>query len=198
MGNLTNAHLHRGLFGKTRQAVLALLYGQADRSFYTRQILDAVKTGRGTVQRELKSLAETGVIIREAQGKQVYYRANESSPIYPELKGIVAKTFGLADVLREALAPFNERIACAFVYGSTAKGEAVASSDIDLLVVGNADEMALHRALSGVEDRLARPVNYTLMNEAEFRQRSAENGGFLARVLSGPKIMILGRLDDLR
>jgi predicted transcriptional regulator len=95
--------LRSGLFGKTRQAVLALLYGQADSSFYTKQILDTVKIGRGTVQRELKNLTDMGIIVREVQGRQVYYRANARCPIFDELKNIVRKTFGVADVIREAV-----------------------------------------------------------------------------------------------
>ena len=86
-----------GLFGKTRQAVLALLYGQADSSFYTKQVLDAVKIGRGAVQRELKTLTDSGIITREVQGRQVHYRANAQCPIFNELKSIVSRTFGMAD-----------------------------------------------------------------------------------------------------
>jgi uncharacterized protein len=92
--------LSDGLFSKTRQAVLAFLYSRADSSFYTKQILDAVKIGRGTVQRELKNLTDAGIIVREAQGHQVYYRANEHCPIFNELKNIVRKTFGVANVIR--------------------------------------------------------------------------------------------------
>jgi hypothetical protein len=83
--------LCNGLFGKTRQAVLALLYGRADSSFYTKQILDSVKIGRGAVQRELKNLTDTGIITREVEGRQVYYRANAQCPIFNELKNIVRK-----------------------------------------------------------------------------------------------------------
>src|SRR4030042_230785 len=181
-----------GLFGKTRQAVLALLYGRADSSFYTKQVLDAVKIGRGTVQRELKNLTDTGIISREVQGRQVYYRANKSCPIYAELKSIVTKTFGMADVLRDVLSPLSEQIAVTFVYGSMASGEATVASDLDLMVVGDMDEMALHGALSQAEKLLTRPVNYTLMSRLEFQKRRGERGGFLSRVLSGPKITILG------
>lgn len=94
-----------GLFGKTRQAVLSLLFGHIGSSFYTKQVLDTVKIGRGTVQRELKNLTDAGIIIREVQGRQVYYRANEKCPIFHELKNIVRKTFGVAYVLRQSLAP---------------------------------------------------------------------------------------------
>lgn len=189
--------LCNGLFGKTRQAVLAFLYGQTDSSFYTKQILDAMKSGRGTVQRELKNLTDTGIVIREVEGRQVYYRANDKCPIFNELKSIVRKTFGVANVLREALAPIAEQIATAFVYGSMAGGEATASSDVDLLVLGDIDEMALHGAISQAENRLGRPVNYTLISQLEFDKRRSQKGGFLDRVLSGPKIMIMGSIDGI-
>jgi len=196
--NMIDNSLCSGLFGKTRQAVLALLYGRVDSSFYTKQILDAVRIGRGTVQRELKNLTDAGIIIREVQGRQVYYRANAKCPIFNELESIVRKTFGLADVLGEALAPLDKRIAFAFVYGSMASGEANSASDIDLLVVGAIDETALHKALSEAENRLGRPVNYTLMSQLEFAKRRGEKDGFLARVLSGQKIIIMGSIDEIR
>ena len=101
---MDNNLLCKGLFGKTRQSVLALLYGRTDSSFYTKQILDIVKIGRGTVQRELQNLTEAGIITREVEGRQVYYRANEKCPIFNELKSIVRKTFGIADVIRQSLA----------------------------------------------------------------------------------------------
>jgi uncharacterized protein len=86
-----NATKIAGLFSKTRQSVLALLYGQTDRSFYTKQVLDAVNIGRGTVQRELKNLTAAGIILREMQGRQVYYRANEDCPVFHELHSLVTK-----------------------------------------------------------------------------------------------------------
>jgi predicted nucleotidyltransferase len=192
-----NNNLSATLFGKTRRAVLALLYGHADEAFYIRHIVRVAGAGHGAVQRELKQLTDSGIIQRMERGKQVYYQANIKCPIFAELKSVIVKTAGLADVLREALAPLAEQIASAFVYGSMANGEAISASDIDLLVVGNIDEMALHGALSQAENRLARPVNYTLMSQLEFDKRRSEKGGFLARVLSGPKIMILGSIDGI-
>jgi predicted nucleotidyltransferase len=185
------------LFGKARRAVLSLLYGHAEEAFYLRQIARATGIGLGPVQRELKQLTDSGIIQRMERGKQVYYQANIKCPIFAELKSVIVKTAGLADVLREALAPISSQIAIAFVYGSMANGEAISASDIDLLVVGNIDEMALHRALSQAENRLGRPVNYTLMSQLEFDKRRGEKGGFLGRVLSGPKIMILGSIDEI-
>ena len=185
------------LFGKARRAVLSLLYGHAEEAFYLRQIARATGIGLGPVQRELKQLTDSGIIQRMERGKQVYYQANIKCPIFAELKSVIVKTAGLADVLREALAPISSQIAIALVYGSMANGEATTASDIDLLVVGNIDEMALHGALSQAENKLARPVNYTLMSQLEFDKRRSEKGGFLDRVLSGPKLMILGSIDGI-
>jgi predicted nucleotidyltransferase/predicted transcriptional regulator len=148
--NMNRNQLCSGLFGKTRQAVLALLYGQAGSSFYTKQILDAIKSGRGTVQRELKSLTDAGIITREVQGRQVYYRANEKCLIFNELKSIVRKTFGVSDVLREPFDTVSQRfrvlkprlaeycrrhhIKKLALFGSVLREDFHPDSDIDVLV----------------------------------------------------------------
>lgn len=192
-----NNSLATTLFGKARRAILSLLYGHADEAFYLRQIVRSTGIGLGPVQRELKMMTEAGIVTRQKRGNLVYYQANSSSPIFSELKNIVRKTFGVADVLREALTPLDEQIVSAFVYGSMANGEATSESDIDLLVVGDIDEMALHTALSQAEKKLGRPVNYTLMSRREFGERRSQKGGFLDRVLSGQKIMIMGSIDGI-
>ena len=198
MGTLPdNDNLSTTLFGKTRRAVLALLYSHDDEAFYLRQIIRIADVGLGAVQREVKRLSDAGIIRRTVQGNQVYYQANPECPVFAELKGLIVKTAGVVDVLREALAPLASQVAVAFVYGSVASGEATSASDVDLLIVGDIDEMALHRALSQAEHRLARPVNYTFLSQLEFHERSSEKGSFLARVLSGPKLMILGSIDEI-
>lgn len=178
------------LFGKTRKAVLALLYAHPDGSFYLRQVARATGAGQGAVQRELRRLVEAGIITRSGTGRQVHYQANRQCPIFPELQGLVMKTTGLADVLRAALSPLAGDLDLAFVYGSHATGSAMGASDIDLLVVGNVDEMELHRAVSQAERQLQRSVNYTLLSRDEFKRRRKVTSGFLARVLAGARIPI--------
>jgi len=185
------------LFSKTRRGLLSLLYGRSDETFYVNQLMQSTGGGSGAVQRELRLMTEAGIVLRTRTGNMVYYQANKNCPVYDELRSIVSKTFGLADVLREALTPLSGKIDGAFVYGSMASGEATAKSDIDLLVVGRVDETALHKAITGAEDRLARPVNYTLMSKREFSKRKKGKEGFLARVLSGPRIIILGDFDGI-
>ena len=187
-----------GLFGKTRQAVLALLYGRADSSFYTKQILDAVKIGRGTVQRELKNLTDTGIIIREVQGRQVYYRANARCPIFDELKGIVRKTFGVADVIRQSLATNADKIRVAFIFGSVAKSTDDRRSDIDLMVVGKSSFGDVVSLLTPAEQKLAREVNLVVYPIAEFKRKVKEDHHFVKTVLEDEKIFVIGDEDELR
>jgi predicted nucleotidyltransferase len=187
-----------GLFGKTRQAVLALLYGRSDSSFYTKQVLDTVKIGRGTVQRELKNLTDAGIITREVQGRQVYYRANEKCPIFNELKSIVRKTFGVADVLRQSLSPKADKIRIAFIFGSVAKSTENRFSDIDLLVVGNITFGEVVDLLSPAEGTLNRELNPVVYTLAEFNKRLSENHYLISNILSGDKIFVIGDEDELQ
>jgi predicted nucleotidyltransferase len=182
-----------GLFGKTRQAVLALLYGRADSSFYTKQILDAVKIGRGTVQRELKNLTNTGIIIR-----QVYYRANTRCPIFDELKSIVRKTFGVADVIRQSLAIKADKIRVAFIFGSVARSTDDRRSDIDLMVVGKISFGDVVSLLTPAEQKLAREVNLVVYPVAEFKKKVKEDHHFVKTVLEDEKIFVIGDEDELR
>jgi len=187
-----------GLFGKTRQAVLALLYGRADSSFYTKQILDAVRIGRGTVQRELKNLTDTGIIIREVQGRQVYYRANTRCPIFNELKNIVRKTFGVADVLRQSLVTEAAKVRVAFIFGSIARSADDRRSDIDLMMVGKISFGDVVSLLSPAEEKLGREVNPVVYPVAEFKKKVKEDHHFVKTVLENEKIFVIGDEDELR
>jgi len=190
-------NLGNTLFSKARQAILSLLYSHVDEAFYLRQIARTTGIGLGPVQRELKQLADAGIITREVQGRQVYYRANEECPIFNDLKSIVRKTFGVADVIRLSLEPLADKIQVAFIFGSIASGTEQRASDIDLLVVGDLDETALHVALMQAQEQLKRTINYILLSRNEFRRRHREKKGFLARVLAGPKIGIVGSTDEI-
>src|SRR5215472_16180954 len=126
------------LFGRTRGAVLALLYGRADQAFYTREIARQVNASVGAVQRELENLSKVGLIVRKSMGSQVFYQANRDTPIFPEMRALVKKTIGILGVLRSALLPLSKKIVAAFVYGSVAREEETAQSDVDLIIIGKA------------------------------------------------------------
>jgi uncharacterized protein len=189
--------LSDGLFGKTRQVVLALLYGKTDSSFYTKQILDAAKIGRGTVQRELKNLTDAGIIVREVQGHQVYYRANERCTIFDELKNIVRKTFGVSDVIKQSFSSKAKKIQLAFIFGSVARSLDDRKSDIDVMVVGNISFGETVDLLSSAEDQLAREINAVVYPVAEFKQKVESDHHFLKNVLAEEKIFLIGDDSEL-
>jgi predicted nucleotidyltransferase len=180
------------LFGKTRQAVLAMLFGNPGRAYYMREIVHGAKSGVSQVQRELDQLTRSGLVTRERRANQVYFQANGSASIYHELVVLVAKTFAIGDFLRMALVPVSTRIHVAFVYGSVARGEHHATSDVDILVVGNALLSDLDGPLRDVEKRIARPVSVTVMDLKEFARRRKAKDHFLRTVLAGPKIFLIG------
>lgn len=177
------------LFTKTQQRLLALLYGQPERSFYLNELVRLAQVGRGSVNRELAKLEDSGLITSTRQGNQVHYQANHANPVFSELKLLVQKTFGVADLIRAALTPLASSLEQAFIYGSVAKGEAHAASDVDVMLVGNdlsyGDIMEL---LAPVEDQLQRTVNPTVYSPDDFAKRIAEQQSFVTRVLEQPRI----------
>lgn len=191
-GNLSSL-----LFGKTRRAILALLYGHCDESFYLRQIVRATGAGLGPAQRELKQLADAGIVWRTVHGRQVYYQANPNSPIFGEIKSLIAKTVGVAETLRDALAPLGDQISAAFVYGSLASGQEHKRSDIDLLVVGDVAFSEVVRAVHDAQERLGREINPTVYPVEEFRSRIAEGHYFIRSVLGNPKMFVIGDEHEL-
>jgi predicted nucleotidyltransferase len=185
------------LFGKTRLAVLTLLFSHADRAFYLSEIVRAVGAGTGAVQRELARLTSADLLRRTGQGKQVYFQANADSPVFADLKGLVVKTAGVVDVIREALAPVSRRVRLALVYGSIARGEETASSDIDLLVVGKTSLFDVVSALAGAQEVLHREVNPAVFPPVEFKKKVRAGDPFLTAVVSGPKLFVIGGEREL-
>ena len=192
------AGLADALFSGTQQRVLAWLFGQPERSFYATELIGLAGAGSGAVQRELARLAQSGLVTSRAVGNQKHYQANPEAPIYAELCGIVQKTVGLAEPLREALAPLASRIHAAFVFGSVAKREDTASSDIDLMLVS--DDLAysdLYAALEAASQRLGRTVNPTIYTSKELTKRVKSKEAFATRVLGQPKLWLIGGEADL-
>ncbi len=186
------------LFTKTQQRVLGLLFGNPDRSFYSNELVRLSGMGNGTVQRELGQLVGSGLVTAGLIGNQKHYQANRAAPIFEDLRGIVLKTFGLADVLRAGLDRLVARIQVAFVYGSVAKGSDTAKSDIDILIVS--DHLAFAdviEALREARETLGREVNPSIYKRVEFEKKVSEEGGFLNRVLEAPKILLIGTENDI-
>lgn len=177
------------LFTKTQQRLLALLYGQPDRSFYLNELVRLAQVGRGSVSRELAKLDDSGLIMATRRGNQVHYQANSTNPVFNELKLLVQKTFGIADLVQTALIPFASNLEQAFIYGSVAKGEAHADSDVDLMLVGNdLSYSEIMEQLAPVEELLHRAINPTLYSPTDFAKRIDEQQSFVTRVLEQPRI----------
>jgi predicted nucleotidyltransferase len=185
------------LFGVYRRGVLALLLLRPEASLHVREIARATGKAPGTLLRELNALAEAGVLARRRVGNQVHFQANAACPIFEDLRNILKKTVGVADVLREALAPLAGKIRAAFVYGSIARGDERAGSDIDLMVVGEVGFADVVAALAPAQELLRREVNPNVYPALEFRRKLAAGEPFLKRVLADRKIFIIGDEDDL-
>jgi len=179
------------LFTKTQQRVLALLYGKPERSYYLNEVVKLAGVGKGAVSRELSKLVNAGLLSVSKRGNQNHYQANANNPVYTELKQIVQKSFGIADVIKASLLPLFTQLDMAFIYGSMAKDNAHASSDIDLMLVGKdlnySEVMGL---LDNAEQQLARTINPTILSLNEFEKRLNDGQSFLTWVVERPKIWI--------
>ncbi|MBP5075221.1 nucleotidyltransferase domain-containing protein [Pseudomonas chlororaphis] len=185
--------LSDALFTTTQQKVLGLLFGKPDQSFYANEIARWAQVGKGSLMRELDRLQQAGILLLTRQGNQTHYQANRECPIYPELLGIVRKTFGIADPLRQALAPFEGQLQWAFIYGSIAKDQANASSDIDLMLIGeDLHYSQVMERLLPMEEQLGRSINPTLYSLHDWAARLAAGNSFVVRVLQQDKINLIG------
>ena len=185
------------LFGAYRRQILALLLLHPDESFYVREIARLTGVPAGSLHRELKLLGDAGLLQRSVSGNQVRYQVDRDNPIQEELAGIFRKTAGLADVLRNALAPLAGKIRLAFIFGSVAQGRERSNSDVDVLVVGSASFAAVVGALSPAGERLRRAVNPVVMTRAAFESKRAGADRFVARIVREPKIILIGDAGEL-
>lgn len=185
------------LFGAYRRQIMALLLLRPDESFYVREISRLTGVPVGPLHRELTALTAAGLLLRSAAGNQVRFQSDRNCPIHDELAGIFRKTAGLADVLREALAPLRRQISLALVFGSIAQGKARSTSDIDLLVVGDASLAEVVEACHAGTRRLGREVNPVVMTEKSFRAKHGKGDRFVSRIVREPKIFLIGDAGEL-
>ena len=180
-----------------RVALLTHFFTHPDERFYARELARRLEEHYNAVWRELSNLEAIGLLASEEHAGVKYYRLNPKFPIYEELKRIIIKTTGLGQTLREALKRLGV-VDWAFIYGSVAAGDEDLLSDIDLMLVGEVDLMALSEVIAGLEDQLGRAINYLVLSQAELVQRSAEGEPFTTNVLAGPKILLIGEENALR
>jgi predicted nucleotidyltransferase len=185
------------LFPSTRGALLTILFRNPDRRFYLREIMRAVGKGGGSVRRELDNLVEAGIVSEETETARTYFKANKACPVFKELRGIVMKTAGLADILTVALKPIRKRIRVAFIFGSTSRQSDRPDSDVDLAIIGDASLRAVVHVLGPQQAAMGREVNPIIFSEKEFRRRVKTGEHFARELLEGEQWFVVGDQDDL-
>lgn len=187
------------LFSKVRETILGLLYSHPNRTFYTNELIRLSDSGRGATQRELEKLLILNLVTAEFSGNQKHYRANQSSPLFVELRSIILKTFGLGDVIRKALNSVIDEIQFAFIYGSIASQKETAQSDIDLMIISDTLSYAeLFSLLEKPEKTLGRKINPTFYSKKEWIKQLERKNNFLLQVIKKPTLFLIGTIDELK
>ena len=185
------------LFGNYRRQVLALLLLRPEQSYHVREIARLTNVSAGSLHRELKLLQKVELLLSQPVGNQIHYRANRESPIFSELASIFRKTTGLADYLRQALAPMADSIDLSYIFGSVAQGKERSFSVVDVLVVGDIAFNQVVEILAQTQEHIRREVNPVVMLADIFRKKYAEGDRFVTRIIKEPKIFLQGNADDL-
>jgi predicted nucleotidyltransferase len=185
------------LFTAPRQGILAATLMEPGRWWYLSDLARHLGVHHATLQRELARLSKAEILLSLRDGNRSYFRANPDSPIFPDLRAMLAKTAGLVIVLRDALRPFEKQIECAFVYGSVARASEASESDVDLMVIGELTLKELAPVLRVAEKTLRRPVNPSLYRASEFARRASSDSPFIAEVLEKEKLFVIGNEGDL-
>ena len=185
------------LFGTYRQRALTQLLLHPDCSYHVRELARLTGTTPGTLHKELARLAAVGLLLREQQGNQVRYRANLDHPVFPELAGLLRKTSGAVGILADALQALVPKPQLALIFGSLARGEENAHSDVDLFIVGDNAFGDTIKALYSVQEQLQREINPVIYTAAEFTRRLSAQEPFIGNLLANPKLFVIGTENDL-
>ena len=188
------------LFTKVQKLVLKLLYLSPHADFNTNSIIRATNSGTGAVQRELGKLTSAGLITVKKFGNQKRYQANQNLPYFLELRSIIIKTFGLANILSKQLKlSLENKIQIAFIYGSFAKQTDTQNSDVDIMLIG--DDLTyidLFHELKETEISLGHKINPTCYTALEWKKKYKTDNHFIRRVTDQPKIFLIGTEDEFK
>jgi DNA-binding transcriptional ArsR family regulator len=187
--------LIHALFSKGRADLLSALVLHPDREWFLSDLANHLGVSPSSLQRELARLTEAEMLIRRTEGKRVYYKLESACPILPELQGLFLKTSGLVDVVFEALRSQRKNIEVAAIFGSVARGEELATSDVDLLVIGNVGLSDLSSALKNAEAKLLREIQVFVYSPKEFWHKFEGKEHFLTSVLNGPLLNVIGEIN---
>jgi predicted transcriptional regulator with HTH domain len=178
----------KSLFSSSIRAdVLAMLLNSPDEKFYVREIAKLLKKNPSGVKRELDKLEEMELVVSERIANLKYFHANKSSPLFSELKDLIAKSLGLPGALKSLLKA-NE-IKSAFIYGPYTLGEDTPT--VDLFAVGSFTPSIL-AGLHEIEKKFGKKINCTVLDESEYRLKKKKDSG-VKRILSEKRITLFGR-----
>ncbi len=185
------------IFGsRLRAKLIGWLFSHTEEKFFVSQLAELLDEKTASISRELSRLNKAGILLSSRQGKRKNFRANPSFFFFPELKRLVLKTVGVPGQLSQLLAHLPG-VRHAFLYGPYGRGDEVAGSDIDLMIIGEVDCDTLDALLGGLENRLTLTVNCMVYEPAEFAEKVKAGNRFLLDVLEDDFIMLVGRRDDL-
>jgi predicted nucleotidyltransferase len=195
--NMRNMPALDSLFPEVRQGILAATLTRPDKWWYLSELAGALRTRPSSLQRELSALVRSGILDQRRDGRRVYFKAETRSPVFVDLRNIFEKTAGLIPILRNMLLPFGSAIVIAFIYGSVARKEDRATSDVDLMVIGNVGLAQLSPGLRKAEKQLGREINATNYSVNEFREKIQRRHHFLTAVLKSGIQFVIGEQDEL-
>jgi predicted nucleotidyltransferase len=181
---------------KTRKAIFGLYFTNPEAEYYLRELERVLNIPVSMIHKELLRLEKEGIFAAHKKGNLVYYHINKAYPLFAEFKSIVFKTIGIQGLLKEAAGKIKG-VEAAFIYGSFARNSENATSDIDLLVIGNINEDELVREINCIEKSIKREINYTLYTMAEFKKKKRLKDSFISDLLESPKVFLIGDKDDL-
>jgi DNA-binding transcriptional ArsR family regulator len=194
--NMRKASALAALVSPTRQAILSATFLRPGKSWYLSELAAHLGTRPSSLQRDVNSLVRVGIFEKRIDGRRVFVKANEESPIFPEIRGLIEKTSGIVPILRDAVNGLKKKVRWGFIYGSVARGEEGAGSDVDLMLIGDASTLELAPILRRTEKTVARPINPTVFTEDDFLRNFAQKNHFLLTVMRGKKIMLKGTEDE--
>jgi len=183
------------LSSKIRAEIFRLLFGVDDNELHMREIERQSGHAIGTIQTELKKLLRLDLVIKRRDSNRLYYRANKKHPLYIDIRSLVAKTTGLADILKNVIYP-NPNIQVAFIFGSIANHSEQSESDVDLMIIGDLGLRKLTNILSGLSDKIGREINPHVLTADELKKRIINDDHFITQIIKQPKIFIKGSQDD--
>jgi predicted nucleotidyltransferase len=184
-------YLMLDLRSKARQRLLAYYFTNLTARHHLRDLAERLSIDPSNLSKEMRRLEREGLFRSEVSGRQKYFQLNREYSLFDEVRSIVAKTVGAVPVITQSLKKV-EGIGEAYLYGSFARNQQDASSDIDVLVIGNPREEILAESARKLERQLGREINYTVLTRKEFESRRARKDAFLENVWHNKRVSLIG------